>query len=808
MDVSSSNSPISLAGQARSLFAEQALGLLPGLANLLEQTLVNMTTQPGNARTQQEARDALLDYQKNSSAWVQGTLKAWSQAAKPGAAGTPDARAPDARMPLPSGKLELLGDTAVEHRILASRLALRLLDFSSWELNDLRLRIQSLQGVAELHKQDIFRPEVLAHNLVEQWTLAPLSPSVWLLLQDVIHKSLAQQMQEVYHATNDFLIRHGVMVEIDLRTQVRRTPSSSVPAALDSQLPKTETAPFVSTLPSPLSARGEGARGYAQTSYQGGEQPGSAMPPGFAPTRHAASEAPLRQAPSGIAMPLARLRARAQGVMGRLRQMLSSKAPGFEAMYAQPASEQLAQTMVRLQEEDTASEFGSSTQFDPGPGQQEPLSDQARINHALGQLRQRTSVLKQAASTSAEKATIEIVALMFQSILAEDRIPPGMRVWFARLQMPVLRVAIAEPDFFNSLHHPARQLIDRMGSCVLGFDVTVANSLLEAEVKRVVQVIEQYPETGRRVFELVYAEFDTFLSRFLTEQGSVSRVVSVAQQIEQKETMVIQYTIEMRTMLNDMPMREEIRDFLFRTWAEVLALAATKNGPQHAQTLLFKQAAADLVWAASAKPNRNDRTRVIGALPGLLQLLRQGMAMLGLELPEQDAQIKIITGTLADAFMSRTDVISQEKVEAMGRRLRDLEDYLSDENLSDLKLDADNLIMMIGLDEAQIEVLADTDMSPPVEAMRAWAAALQPGSWFLLDHNGKVSHVQLAWCSERKQLHLFAAADGRNFLIQVGRLASYLQAALLRPLEEEALTVRATRNALAKLDADPERLLG
>lgn len=808
MDVSSSNSPISLAIQARSLFAEQALGLLPGLANLLEQTLVNMTTQPGNARAQQEARDALLDYQKNSRAWVQGTLKAWSQAAKPGAAGTPDARAPDARMPLPSGKLELLGDTAVEHRILASRLALRLLDFSSWELNDLRLRIQSLQGVAELHKQDIFRPEVLAHNLVEQWTLAPLSPSVWLLLQDVIHKNLAQQMQEAYHATNDFLIRHGVMVEIDLRTQVRRTPSSSVPAALDSQLPKTEIAPFVPTLASPLSARGEGARSYAQAPYQGGEQPTSAMsPPGFAPTRHAASEAPLRQAPSGIAMPLARLRARAQGVMGRLRQMLSIKAPGFEAMYAQPASEQLAQTMVRLQEEDTASEFGSSTQFDPGRGQQEPLSDQARINHALGQLRQRTSVLKQAASTSAEKATIEIVALMFQSILAEDRIPPGMRVWFARLQMPVLRVAIAEPDFFNSLHHPARQLIDRMGSCVLGFDVTVANSLLEAEVKRVVQVIEQYPETGRRVFELVYAEFDTFLSRFLTEQGSVSRVVSVAQQIEQKETMVIQYTIEMRTMLNDMPMREEIRDFLFRTWAEVLALAATKNGPQHAQTLLFKQAAADLVWAASAKPNRNDRTRVIGALPGLLQLLRQGMAMLGLELPEQDAQIKIITGTLADAFMSRTDVISQEKVEAMGRRLRDLEDYLSDENLSDLKLDADNLIMMIGLDEAQIEVLADTDMSPPVDAMRAWAAALQPGSWFVLDHNGKVSHVQLAWCSERKQLHLFAAADGRNFLIQVGRLASYLQAALLRPLEEEALTVRATRNALAKLDADPERLL-
>jgi MoxR-like ATPase len=145
-----------------------------------------------------------------------------------------------------------------------------------------------------------------------------------------------------------------------------------------------------------------------------------------------------------------------------------------------------------------------------------------------------------------------------------------------------------------------------------------------------VQVIEQYPETGRRVFQLVYDEFDKFLSRFLSEHGSVARVVSVAQQVEQKETMTIQYTIEMRNMLNDMPVRDEIREFLFKVWAEVLSIAAMKNGPQHEETLTLKRAAADLVWAASAKPNRNDRARVIADLPKLLQLLRLGMSMLGL----------------------------------------------------------------------------------------------------------------------------------------------------------------------------------
>jgi hypothetical protein len=93
----------------------------------------------------------------------------------------------------------------------------------------------------------------------------------------------------------------------------------------------------------------------------------------------------------------------------------------------------------------------------------------------LEELQQRKHELKQAAATPVERATIEIVALLFQSILTEDRIPATVRVWFARLQMPVLRVAVSEPDFFAAVDHPARRLIDRMGACVMGFDASAVN---------------------------------------------------------------------------------------------------------------------------------------------------------------------------------------------------------------------------------------------------------------------------------------------------------------------------------------------
>ena len=756
--------------------------MLPELAKAIEDRLSDLVGQPSGGRVMQERRDGWLAFQKNSATWVQGTTSAWSKARS-------SPLTTSSSTYTTSGTLELMGNEVMEDKIIASRLALRLLDFASWELSDLRLRIQHLDATTELDKEDIFRPEVLARHFVDQWHRALLTRESWLAVQDLIQKHMAEQMLEIYHATNEFLVRQGVLPEIDLRLMMRRTPSTS---RADSGGDKGGSSNF--------GAGGVGSSGGTGGTGSGGQgNPATGGRPQSTGSGNPVNDETRMQTGT---TPLARARMRAQGVMGHLKRLLTDHVVGFDDTRRSPASPQLAQAI-------TSAQRAEESRVDRAmlAGASGEVYGQAQVDEAMGALRARTSTLKKAATSSSEKATIEVVALMFQSILAEERIPAVIRVWFARLQIPVLRVALAEPEFFSSLQHPARRLIDRMGSCVLGFNVTVSGGAMESEVRRVVQVIEQYPETGRRVFQIVYDEFEKFLSKFLSQQGSTARVVTLAQQVEQKETMAIQYTIEMRSMLNDMPVRDGIREFLFKIWAEVLAIAAMKNGPQHQETIKLKRAAADLVWAASAKPSREDRSRVIADLPALLQLLRTGMSMLGLTLAEQDGHLKVISDTLADAFMSKTEGISLVRIEAMAKRLANLEDYLSEEDVGDLSLDTESLMTMIGLDAADVQIITDGG-SDPTEAMRSWARELQLGAWFSLDHNGKITHVQFAWCSERKQLHLFASSDGRNFLIQAKRLAAYLQAGLLIPTEEEALTVRATRDALAKLNANPERLLG
>jgi urease accessory protein UreE len=77
----------------------------------------------------------------------------------------------------------------------------------------------------------------------------------------------------------------------------------------------------------------------------------------------------------------------------------------------------------------------------------------------------------------------------------------------------------------------------------------------------------------------------------------------------------------------------------------------------------------------------------------------------------------------------------------------------------------------------------------------------------MLERHARSEAVQLAWHGLRRQLSLFVTAQGRCVLFQQQRLAAFLQAGLLLPAQDESLTVRATRTALAKLDADPSRLL-
>jgi uncharacterized coiled-coil protein SlyX len=171
---------------------------------------------------------------------------------------------------------------------------------------------------------------------------------------------------------------------------------------------------------------------------------------------------------------------------------------------------------------------------------------------------------------------------------------------------------------------------------------------------------------------------------------------------------------------------------------------------------------------------------------------------------KQDEHIQQLNNALAAAFTAKAAVIPDESLRELMERLETLEELLPD--AQDVEIDEAMVLDLSGHQSSELEVVLDGG-SMPTPAMVAWARELQVGSWYMLDRGGHSEPVQLAWHGMRKQLSLFVTPQGRCVLFQQHRLASYLQGGLMLPAQDESLTVRATRSALAKLDVDASRLL-
>ena len=770
--MATAGAPSQLASQARRLYVEE---LTRNLATVVQAALDGARTlvdKPSEHSAFMRRRDLLQELQKGAQAWHRGMVSGLRHSL---AGGTTSSRTGDL-----SGGLTLVDDDTIELEIVTSRLALAIMDRASWEFADLRSRVATLEGRTELDAQDLLRAHVLARIVFDAWRAAGVSLTSWREIQPVLHEEFAHLVEEAYHDTNRWLIDQRVLPEVDLRPFIRRSRTN--PQA-------------------PLGWSAGGGPAAAPPSSQYTSMP--APPPSFDPT---VSGGFVRTGHGGVgeetrlmtrAGSLPRSGEHAEAVLLRLNRLVGRHLPSFGQ--SRPGS---AAVSPALSQAIDSAQSGVRRRFSSTTQRAMAVTTPAMLE----ELHQRKQVLKKAAATPEERATIEIVALLFQSILTEDRIPASVRVWFARLQMPVLRVAVSEPDFFATTDHPARRLIDRMGACVMGFDSSAqVGDALEKEIKRIVQVVEAYPDTGRRVFQTVLTEFEKFLEQYFRDHNEVTRKgVSLAQQVEQRETLAIQYTIELRKMLNEVPVQEGVRQFLFHVWADVLATAAVRYGAQGDVTRKMKRAAADLIWSASAKVSREERSEVIRRLPPLLKQLREGMSAAGIDAARQDEQIQQLNNSLAAAFTARAAVIPDDRLREMMERLETLEDLLPD--AQDVEIDETMVLDLSGHQSSELEVVLEGG-SMPTPAMVAWARELQVGSWYMLEYKGRQEPVQLSWHGMRKQLSLFVTPQGRCILFQQHRLASYLQAGLLLPAQDEALTVRATRSALAKLDVDSSRLL-
>lgn len=220
---------------------------------------------------------------------------------------------------------------------------------------------------------------------------------------------------------------------------------------------------------------------------------------------------------------------------------------------------------------------------------QVPLGMRTVKEDLLNQLRAVTPAGETPQLSANENDTIDLLGMLIEELASEQRGASPVRDLLARLQVPMLRVALRDRAFFTSQSHPARRLLNAITeSGTFWVDDQGEDTLLFERLRAMVDRITGEQDADINVFEDLLNDLTGFL-------GTLARKAEIAEKrhIETargREKLEMARQSAMRAVANLLTGRNTaaiVRTVLEQVWCDVLALTILRYGQD--QTMLERR---------------------------------------------------------------------------------------------------------------------------------------------------------------------------------------------------------------------------
>jgi hypothetical protein len=183
--------------------------------------------------------------------------------------------------------------------------------------------------------------------------------------------------------------------------------------------------------------------------------------------------------------------------------------------------------------------------------------------------------------SSEQGDTVELVAMLFEQLGEQLQRNGNAKALLGGLQLPLLRVAMTDHDFFERPEHPARQLLDTVTATANDwFDGSdeESNRPLAAKLEQLVSRARQEPPSAD-----LYASLLADIKRHVEvlsrkAQAAEHRHLEAAQGRERLDQARQRATELMAERFAQSPPRGLLRALLDRAWSDVLALTLLRHG--------------------------------------------------------------------------------------------------------------------------------------------------------------------------------------------------------------------------------------
>ena len=378
-------------------------------------------------------------------------------------------------------------------------------------------------------------------------------------------------------------------------------------------------------------------------------------------------------------------------------------------------------------------------------------------------------------TTAADRVKIDIVATLFDHVLADDRLATDIRNTLARLQLPVLRMALADESFFDSRTHPTRRLLDRLVASAADLELdSPGGRTTRTALERVVHTVIRgsFEDAGEHARLL--EQFERAVIDIATAASSAKTAVSVTDP-EDRDVLVIKATIQISQLLAGVDVDREVRFFLLDVWSRVLVEIACRMADSNRDALLAraKRLCFDLAWTTAPKTTSGDRARLAGLLPTMIAAIRDGLRLIDHPVADEHrffgewtrALTTAVRGAPGAPFRVQRGVDDEFGIDAFARYLREGSfgpETAVQGQVGHLRSDVglrtadDTTPSML---RAAAPILPGPMTGGPAAEPTIILSQLRKGEWFELRDARSAMRVRLSWVSPLRSFYLFIGAD-------------------------------------------------
>ncbi|MGH6646080.1 DUF1631 family protein [Aquabacterium sp.] len=727
--------------------------------------------------------------------------------------------------------LSLVDNAEVERNVVAERLAQSLSQDCEASFKDVHDHLSPLLE-DNLAEHNPLRPQTVSGALLEALTEVSTDPEVSTLLAQHIGRHLGAALKACYEQTVTELKSQGVRPAGPVSPNKFRASSQGGRTTSPGSL-STQPGSFSDTAPGPSQHGGHSGN----TPLQAHQRAAKALSEMFGVSMPASAfNAPQGGGHSGM------------GGMGGVPHSGFQGAGGgeFNALIRRLNSVPYLQGWGNVDNGSLASSADFASTFPGVPIEGASQGGFASPMMAVNMIRaHRDELVRASGGAALDQMVIDIVAALFDQVLSDPKVSPQMARQIARLQLPVLRVALQDMGFFSSRKHPVRRFVNRIATLSAAFD-DYEQGAGQSYLARVTALVDDVTEGDfdkMDLYESKLTELEAFIDEQNRQESAENAAVAALLSGKEADLRVQQrYMQVLKKELASVEMPEFVRDFLTQIWSQVQVMASARDGAQSVLAQRVKKAGRDLALSVQPKGSPQLRKEFLMKLPALMKDLNEGLALIQWSeeakqdffsklLPSHAESLKAqpqhdLTVRMLEAQLSKVEKISiPSREEAANDPLpASLDDIAQAPTLTVVTaLSADeikqagfmpeaalaNEPLDIDLDSAGpsdpslLDIDINLDAPPTPSAGAQLVHHINKGTAYQMLMQGEWKRVRLTWISEGRSFFIFTQGHQHKQTISLTSrtLAKMCDTGRFKAFEQSELIERATMRARRQLAA-------